>query len=195
MTDPAGRVAAIFDEHLATAQRTRDGLLSVVEELGADVCAALGRGGKLVTFGNGGSAADAQHFAAELTGHFVLDRGPLPAVALTVDTSALTAIGNDYSYADVFARQATALCGPDDLVVAISTSGKAESVIRGARAAADRGARVWALTGGTGGGLKDATHRALIVPSSETARIQEMHITVIHAVCALIDDWVAARDG
>ena len=117
------------------------------------------------TFGNGGSAADAQHFAAELTGHFVLDRGPLPAVALTVDTSALTAIGNDYSYADVFARQATALCGPDDLVVAISTSGKAESVIRGAQAAAARGARVWALTGGTGGGLKDAAHRALIVPS------------------------------
>jgi D-sedoheptulose 7-phosphate isomerase len=150
-------------------------------------------GNKVLACGNGGSAADAQHFAAELTGHFVLDRGPLPAVALTVDTSALTAIGNDYSYADVFARQATALCGPDDLVVAISTSGKAESVIRGAQAAAARGSRVWAFTGGTGGGLATVAHRSLIVPSSETARIQEMHILVIHAVCALIDDWVAAR--
>lgn len=189
------RVAAILDEHLATAQRTRASLLPAIVELGADVCDALARGGKLVTFGNGGSAADAQHFAAELTGHFVLDRGPLAAVALTVDTSALTAIGNDYSYADVFARQATALCGPDDLVVAISTSGKAESVIRGALAAAARDSRVWALTGGTGGGLKAVAHRSLVVPSSETARIQEMHITVIHAVCSLIDDWVAARPG
>jgi len=193
--DTSARVAAIFDEHLATARRTRDTLLPVIEELGADVCAALARGGKLVTFGNGGSAADAQHFAAELTGHFVSDRGPLPAVALTVDTSALTAIGNDYSYAEVFARQATALCGPEDLVVAISTSGKAESVIRGALAAAARDSRVWALTGGTGGGLKAIAHRSLVVPSSETARIQEMHITVIHAVCSLIDDWVAARAG
>ena len=192
MTDATGRVAAIFDDHLATAQRTRADLMPLVAELGADICAALGRGGKLVVFGNGGSAADAQHFAAELTGHFLADRGPLPAIALTVDTSALTAIANDYAYAEVFARQATALCGPDDLVVAISTSGRADSVIRGAEAAAARGARVWALTGGTGGGLAKAAHRALIVPSAETARIQEMHITVIHAVCALIDDWTLA---
>jgi D-sedoheptulose 7-phosphate isomerase len=194
MTDATiGRVAAILDDHLATLERTRADLVPVIAELGEDLCSALERGGKLVTFGNGGSAADAQHFAAELTGHFVLDRGPLPGIALTVDTSALTAIANDYAYAEVFARQAAALVGPDDLVVAISTSGKADSVIRGARAAADRGARVWALTGGTGGGLKDAAHRALIVPSSETARIQEVHITVIHAVCSLVDDWVAAR--
>lgn len=192
MTDATSRVAAILDDHLATLQRTRADLVPDIVELGADLCASLGRGGKLVTFGNGGSAADAQHFAAELTGHFVLDRGPLPAIALTVDTSALTAIANDYAYADVFGRQAAALCGPHDLVVAISTSGKAESVIRGARAGAAAGARVWALTGGTGGALREAAHRALVVPSSETARIQEVHITVIHAVCAIIDDWVAS---
>ncbi len=194
MTDrPTGRVAAILDEHIATLTRTRDGLVPVIEELAADLCAALERGGKLVTFGNGGSAADAQHFAAELTGHFVLDRGPLPALALTVDTSALTAIGNDYAYAEVFARQATALVGPDDLAVAISTSGKAASVIRGAEACVARGARVWALTGGSGGDLVDVAQRALIAPSNETARVQEFHITVIHAVCSLVDDWVAAR--
>jgi D-sedoheptulose 7-phosphate isomerase len=193
MSDPISRVTAIFDDHLAAAQRTRATLMATVADLGADLCAALDRGGKLVVFGNGGSAADAQHFAAELTGHFLSDRGPLPAIALTVDTSALTAIANDYSYADVFARQASALCGPDDLVVVISTSGRAESVIRGAEAARTRGARTWALTGGTGGRLAEIADRSLVVPSAETARIQEMHITAIHAVCALIDDWELAR--
>ncbi len=190
-----GRVAAILDEHLATVARTRQELVATIEELAADVCAAIDSGGKLVAFGNGGSAADAQHFAAELTGHFLLDRGPLPGIALTVDTSAITAIGNDYAYDEVFARQATALVCPGDLVVAISTSGRAPSVIRGAQAASARGARVWALTGGSGGGLREAVHRSLIVPSSVTARIQEVHITVIHAVCSLLDDWVAARHG
>jgi D-sedoheptulose 7-phosphate isomerase len=186
------RAAAILDEHLDTMTRARAELPAAIEELAADLCAALGAGGKLVTFGNGGSAADAQHFAAELTGHFLLDRGPLPGIALTVDTSALTAIGNDYAYEEVFARQATALVGPHDLVVAISTSGKAASVIKGAEAARAKGARVWALTGGTGGGLVGATDRAVIVPSSVTARIQEVHITVIHAVCTIVDDWVEA---
>jgi D-sedoheptulose 7-phosphate isomerase len=192
MSDPTGRVAAIFDEHLATTRRARAELVPLITELAAELCGALGRDGKLVTFGNGGSAADAQHFAAELTGHFLAERPPLPAVALTVDTSALTAIANDYGYADVFARQAEALCGPDDLVVAISTSGRAESVVRGVVAARARGARTWGLTGGTGGRLREEAHRAIVVPSSETARIQEVHITVIHAVCALVDDWVLA---
>jgi D-sedoheptulose 7-phosphate isomerase len=192
MTDPADRVAAIFDEHLATAQRSRSEIMPHVVDLAAELTSALGLGGKLVAFGNGGSAADAQHFAAELTGHFLADRDPLPGIALTVDSSALTAIANDYSYADVFARQAAALCGPDDLVVAISTSGRAESVVRGVEAASARGARTWGLTGGTGGRLREVADRSIIVPSSETARIQEIHITIIHAVCALVDDWVVA---
>jgi len=193
MSDPAGRVTAILDDHLATIRRARETLVTTVAELGGDLCAALGRGGKLVVFGNGGSAADAQHFAAELTSHFLAERGPLPGIALTVDASALTAIANDYGYAEVFARQVTALVGRDDLVVAISTSGRAESVIRGAQAARARGARTWALTGGTGGGLAEVADRSLVAPSGETARIQEVHITVIHAVCAIVDDWVAAR--
>jgi D-sedoheptulose 7-phosphate isomerase len=183
------RIASIMDEHLAVAARTRESLLPVVEEFALAICEALGAGHKLVVFGNGGSAADAQHFAAELTGHFVSDRGPLPAIALTVDSSALTAIANDYGYADVFARQATALCNAKDVAVAISTSGGAESVSRGVEAARARGAVTWALTGGSGGRLADVADHAIVVPSAETARIQEMHITIIHAVCAIIDDW------
>lgn len=193
MTDPAGRLQAIFDEHLAVADRTRAQLLPLVAAFGAELCAALEAGGKLVVFGNGGSAADAQHFAAELTCRFLADRGPLPGVALTVDTSAITAIANDYGYDEVFARQATALCTPADVAVGISTSGQSLSVVRGIEAARARGARTWALTGGTGGRLCDVADQVIVVPSSETARIQELHITIIHAVCALIDDWAAAR--
>ena len=189
------RIVSIVDEHLAVAQRTRAELLPVIEEFAAALCEALAAGHKLVVFGNGGSAADAQHFAAELTGHFAVERGPLPAVALTVDTSALTAIANDYGYADVFASQATALCSPGDIVVAISTSGKAESVSRGVEAAKAKGAVTWGFTGGSGGKLREVADHSIVVPSSETVRIQEMHITIIHAVCAVIDDWVTESGG
>jgi D-sedoheptulose 7-phosphate isomerase len=191
MHDMTGTLMATLDEHIALAQRTREALVSDISALADDVCAALQRGGKLVVFGNGGSAADAQHFAAELTGHFRVQRDPLPALALTVDSSALTAIANDYGYDQVFERQASALCGTDDVVVAISTSGGAASVANGISAARARGARTWALTGGTGGQLLPLVDRAIVVPSSETARIQEMHILVIHAVCAVIDEWWA----
>ena len=177
-------LTAILDEHVAVAQRSRASLLEDIGALAADLVETLERGGKLVTFGNGGSAADAQHFAAELTGHFLGEREPLPAVALTVDSSALTAIANDYGYDHVFERQATALCGPADLVVGISTSGGAASVANGVSAARARGARTWALTGGNGGRLLPLADRSIVVPSAETARIQEMHILVIHAVCA-----------
>jgi D-sedoheptulose 7-phosphate isomerase len=183
------RVLSLVDEHIALAERTREALTSEIEALAGLVCESLGRGGKLVVFGNGGSAADAQHFAAELTGHFVTQRGPLPAVALTTDSSALTAIANDYAFTDVFARQVTALCRPEDVVVGISTTGRAENVIRGLIAARERGARTVGLTGGDGGRLASIADHAVIVPSDVTARIQEMHILIIHVVCAIIDDW------
>ncbi len=196
MEDPLERTGAIFDEHLLVAQRTRQSLMGEVEALGAALADAIERGGKLLVFGNGGSAADAQHLAAELTGHFAIERDPLPAIALTTDTSALTAIGNDYSFDDIFARQATALAAPGDLAVGISTSGRAENVIRGMAAAKARGAQTWALTGGTGGRLREVADRSIVVPSDVTARIQEMHITIIHAVCTLLDESIAARrDG
>ncbi len=192
MHDPTDTISDVLDAHLAVAQRTRASLVADIAALATDVCASLERGGRLLTFGNGGSAADAQHFAAELTGHFLADRGPLPAAALTVDTSALTAIANDYGYGEVFARQVTALCRPDDLVVGISTSGGALSVANGIAAARANGARTWALTGGSGGRLVPLADRAIVVPSTETARIQELHITIIHAVCAIVDEWWVA---
>ncbi len=195
MEDPLERTGAIFDEHLLVAQRTRESLMGEVEALGAALADAIERGGKLLVFGNGGSAADAQHFAAELTGHFAMERDPLPAIALTTDSSALTAIGNDYSFADIFARQATALAVSGDLAVGISTSGRAENVIRGMAAAKARGAQAWALTGGTGGRLREVADRSIVVPSDVTARIQEMHITIIHVVCTLLDKRIAARRG
>jgi D-sedoheptulose 7-phosphate isomerase len=188
-------LGAIFDEHLATHERTRDELLGDIMDLARDLGDALEQGGRLVVFGNGGSAADSQHFAAELVGRFDRPREPLPAIALTTDTSALTAIGNDFDYGEVFARQVRAHVRGPDLVVAISTSGRAESVVRGAEAARIRGARTWGLTGEGGGRLAGAVDRCLRVPSRVTARIQEVHITVIHAVCALLDARIAAAQG
>jgi D-sedoheptulose 7-phosphate isomerase len=194
MSDPANTLAAILEEHLEVAAATREQLLPVIAELAVDIIAAVESGGKLIVFGNGGSAADAQHFAGELTGHFRRDRPAIPAIALTTDSSVLTAIANDYGYADVFARQVAALCGPADVVVGISTSGEAENVVRGLRAARDRGARTWALCGAAGGRIADVAERALRVPSGATARIQEMHITVIHAVSELVDAHAAGAD-
>jgi D-sedoheptulose 7-phosphate isomerase len=191
--DPTGWLRAILDEHIAVAERTREQLLAGIADLAAELGDSLGRGGKLVAFGNGGSAADAQHFAAELVGHFRRTRPGLPAIALTANTSTLTAVANDYAYADVFARQAEALCGPADLVVGISTTGRADSVVRGILAGRSRGARTWALTGGGGGRLAEVADRRLVVPSDETARIQEMHITIIHAVSDLVDARFAGR--
>jgi D-sedoheptulose 7-phosphate isomerase len=189
---PDERVRALLDEHIAVLERTRDTLLDDVVALSGDLAAALERGGTLVTFGNGGSAADAQHFAAELVGRFQRPRGPLRALALTTDSSTLTAIANDFDYAEVFARQVRALVRDIDLVVAISTSGDAESVLRGAQAARDAGARTWGLTGASGGRLAATVDRCLRVPSSVTARVQEVHVTVIHAVSELLDERFAA---
>jgi len=193
MSDSRSTLTAILDEHLEVAAATRAQLLPAIDELAANVIAAIEAGGKLVVFGNGGSAADAQHFAGELTGHYRRDRRAIPAIALTTDSSVLTAIANDYGYADVFARQVEALCRPADVVVGISTSGEAENVVRGIIAARDRGASTWALTGSSGGRLAQAAEHALCVPSDATARIQEMHITIIHAVSELIDAHAAGE--
>ncbi len=184
---------AIFEEHLAVAVASRAQLLPVVAQLADHISTALAMGGKLIVFGNGGSAADAQHFAAELTGRFRRARRALPAMALSVNSSTLTAIANDFSYEAVFERQVEAFCGPADVVVGISTSGRAESVARGLRAARQRGARTWALTGAEGGPLGEAAAHALCVPSTVTARIQEMHITIIHAVSELVDARAAGE--
>ena len=158
-------------------------------ELAIDLIAGALRGGrKLLLFGNGGSAADAQHIAAEFVGRFLRERRPLPAIALTTDTSALTAIGNDYGFDDVFARQVRALGVRGDVALAISTSGRSPNVLRAVEAARDGGLKVVALTGGDGGALAAAADVSLRVSASTlSARIQETHILIGHVICELVD--------
>ncbi|MEE8393140.1 MAG: D-sedoheptulose 7-phosphate isomerase [Rhodospirillales bacterium] len=154
----------------------------------ATVCVeGLGGGGKIVLFGNGGSAADAQHLAAELSGRYKMERRPLAAVALTTDTSALTAIGNDYGFDQVFSRQVEALVKPGDVAIGISTSGNSENVIEALKAARQLGAAAAGLGGSGGGRMTEWADPYLVVPSGDTARIQEMHITLGHMLCGVIE--------
>ncbi|MBP9699427.1 MAG: D-sedoheptulose 7-phosphate isomerase [Elusimicrobia bacterium] len=143
---------------------------------------------KLVAFGNGGSAADAQHLTAELSGRFEKNRPALPAVALTTNSSAVTAIANDYSYKEIFSRQLENFIQEGDVVVAISTSGNSENVLEGAREAKKAGAVVIAWTGQGGGKLKALADVCLEVPSRRTSRIQEGHLAMLHVLCAIIED-------
>jgi len=148
---------------------------------------ALAHGQRIYLCGNGGSAADAQHIAAELIGRFVNDRRALPAIALTTDTSALTAIGNDYGYDEVFSRQVEGLCREGDVLIAISTSGNSDNVLKAVDAAHRVGASVIGLSGKSGGALDAKADVSLVVPSDVTARIQEMHIVIGHLICALVE--------
>ncbi len=144
-------------------------------------------GGKLLLMGNGGSAGDAQHIAAEFIGRYKLERKPVPAIALTVDSSILTCVGNDYGYESVFERQVQGLAKKEDTVIGISTSGTSENVVRGIAAAKEIGAATIGLLGKGGGTLKDMVDVPLVIPSSDTARIQEAHITIGHIICEILD--------
>ncbi len=148
----------------------------------------LKKGGKIFIFGNGGSAADSQHFAAELVGRFQKERKGLAAIALTTDTSILTSLGNDYSFDRIFERQIEALAGPRDLIFAISTSGKAKNVIEAVKKAKKLNLKTIGLTGKGGGELAKITDISLIIPSSITARIQESHILIIHIICEMAEE-------
>lgn len=144
-------------------------------------------GGKVLLIGNGGSAADAQHIAAELIGRFQLERTGLPAIALTTNTSALTALANDYEYDAVFSRQLEALASNKDILIAITTSGTSPNILKAVEAAHSKGVYVVGLTGGNGGKLKDMADLTIMVPSDNTARIQEAHITIGHIICHLVE--------
>jgi D-sedoheptulose 7-phosphate isomerase len=148
---------------------------------------ALNAGRKLLVFGNGGSASDAQHMSAELVGRFQRERAALPAIALTVDTSILTSIANDYSYKQVFARQIEALGRPGDVVLGISTSGESPNVVAGLQAAKTQGLKTVALTGRDGGSVGRAADIHVNVPDENTARVQEVHRTLIHVMCEVIE--------
>jgi D-sedoheptulose 7-phosphate isomerase len=145
------------------------------------------RGGKLLVMGNGGSAADAQHFVAEIVGRFKMERRALPAIALSTDTSILTAIGNDYGFDRIFRRQVEALAVSGDVVVGISTSGNSQNVLQALKLAREKGCRTVGLLGKDGGSIKAACDLALIVPTGDTPRVQEGHITIIHIICDLLE--------
>ena len=153
-------------------------------------------GHKILVCGNGGSAADAQHFAGEMVGRYKLNgRSALPAMALTTDTTVLTCVANDFSYEEVFSRQVEAFAQPGDLVIGISTSGRSANVLNALKAARTNGSRTLALVGNSGGPIGDAADLALCMPSTDTARIQECHITVIHTICEIVDVEIGVSDG
>lgn len=184
--------AAYFDAELAEHRAAAEACAGLRGDFArwADLCVgALERGGKLLFFGNGGSAADAQHLATELTVRYRINRRALPALALTTDSSALTAIGNDLGFDQIFARQIEALGRPGDVAIAISTSGHSANVVQGLRAAARLGIAATALGGGDGGELVGLADPLLLVPSRTTARIQEMHIMLGQMLCGTIEAW------
>jgi len=174
-------------EHAALIRKIED---TLTEEIAATVVMlqdSLGAGNKLLVMGNGGSAADAQHFAAEIIGRFKLDRPALPAIALTTDSSILTAIGNDYGFDTVFSRQVEGLGRAGDVVFGISTSGNSPNVLAALAKARELGCKTVALTGRDGGALKTVADISIIVPSHDTPRIQEGHVTIIHILCDLLE--------
>jgi D-sedoheptulose 7-phosphate isomerase len=180
-------IKRIWDDHLAVAQ--------ALPRIAADVAAAvdmiaeaLSSGGQLLLAGNGGSAADAQHIAAELTGRFLRERRALRAIALNTNSSGITAIANDYGYEHVFARELSAHARPGDVLLAISTSGNSVSILRAVEEARKHDVRVIGLTGESGGQMRHLCDLCLCAPSSRTARIQEMHITIGHTICELVEE-------
>jgi D-sedoheptulose 7-phosphate isomerase len=174
--------------HIETAKKMEKLLPEIVSA--AEIClASIKNGGKILLCGNGGSAADSQHIAAELTGRFKKERIALAAIALTTDTSALTAIGNDYGFEYIFARQVEALAKEEDILIAISTSGNSKNVINAIEVAKKIGCKIITLTGKNGGKMKDLGDINIIIPSDDTPRIQEMHIMVGHMICAFIDEF------
>ncbi len=179
-----------LDRHLEVVTASRQ-LLPALRGVGDAMVAALAGGHRVWTFGNGGSAADAQHLAAELAGRYKRERRPLAAVALTTDPSVVTCIGNDYSFDDVFARQVSALARPGDVAVGFTTSGESENVVRGLSAARDAGATTVLFAGGSGGRARKLADHALVVAASETARIQEVHLLFLHLLSEQIDAWAA----
>ena len=173
-------------EHLKVVEAVKN-LEKMIELFSTKIVETLKSGNRIFLIGNGGSAADCQHIAAELVGRFKKERKGLPAIALTTDTSILTAIGNDYSFDEIFARQIEALANKGYLVIGISTSGNSENVVRGILKAKEIGCYTVGLLGKNGGKLKDLVDLAIVVPSNNTPRVQECHILIGHIVCEIVD--------
>lgn len=189
--DSHDRVIRHFHDSIHTKQLAMDQLAPSIVQAGGLLVQALSRENKILSCGNGGSAGDAQHFSSELLNRFEMERPGLPAIALTTDSSTLTSIANDYSYAEVFSKQVRALGQAGDVLLAISTSGNSANVVAAIRAAHDRGMQVIGLTGRQGGAMAPLYQEQDVeirVPSAVTARIQEVHLLVIHCLCDMIDN-------
>ena len=187
MQDASRLIDQFVSESLQVKSRFFEENRDRIAQVAQAIARGLSTGHKVLFFGNGGSAADAQHLAAELVGRFAGDRSPLPGLALTTDTSILTALGNDYGYDQVFARQIEALGNAGDTAVAISTSGNSPSVVEAVDAARAKGLYTVGFTGETGGKMKDRVEVLFCVPSRNTPRIQETHILLGHILCELVD--------
>lgn len=184
------RVTQLFNESIETKRHCMPQLTQSVADAAALIVSALLEGGKILSCGNGGSAADAQHFSSEMLNRFERERSGLPAIALTTDTSTITSIANDFQFAKIFSKQINALGHPGDVLLAISTSGNSANIIRAVKAAKDRQMKVIALTGRDGGEVASLLHAEdleLRVDSSSTARVQEVHLLCIHCLCDLVD--------
>ena len=184
------RSKASVAEHVALVSQI-DGLVPRVDEVARHLIACYEAGGRVFTFGNGGSAADAQHFAEELVGRFQRARRALPAQSLSVDSSVVTCIANDYSFEEIFERQVRGFVREGDVVVGFSTSGRSVNVVRGLAAARELGATTVLFGGGDGGPAAAHADHALVVPSGSTARVQEFHVFLLHVVIDAVDRWAA----
>ena len=182
------KILNALDSHKKIFEAIYD-LQFIISDISQICIQALNQGNKIILFGNGGSASDAQHIAAELVGRYKKNRRSLPAIAITTDSSALTAISNDFGYDYVFSRQIESLASSKDIVIGISTSGKSKSVLNGIKKANEKSCITIGLSGNDGGELKEVCQKNLIVPSQNTARIQEMHILIGHIICEIIDDY------
>jgi len=186
------RIKAHFDGHMQTIEATARDLSAGLARSAAAIIEALRQGKKVLVMGNGGSAADAQHLAAEFVGRFLLERKALPAIALTTDSSVLTALGNDYGYEEVYRRQVEALAVPGDVVLGISTSGASNNVFHALIAGNEIGCTTIGLLGCQGGNIDGIVDISMVVPSRETPYIQEAHLTIIHILCNLVESELFA---
>jgi D-sedoheptulose 7-phosphate isomerase len=195
--DFAGRVSKLIEASIATKQSMLDDpeLILTVSSVSQILVSALQAGNKVLLFGNGGSAADAQHIAAELVGRFAFDRPPLPALALSVNSSCVTAIGNDYGFDLVFSRQLEALARTGDVAIGISTSGNSPNVLNAISTAKKLGLHTVALTGKSGGKLLKSADHCICAPSNETPRIQECHILIGHIISELVEREIFHEKG
>ncbi|PAF53912.1 phosphoheptose isomerase [Helicobacter sp. 13S00482-2] len=176
-----------FLVHIDTIKKSLENLENDIKKVTFNLSECISNGGKILFCGNGGSAADAQHFAAELTGRYKRERKPLAGIALSTDTSALTAIANDYGYEHVFSRQVQALANPSDIVFGISTSGNSKNIINALKVAQSIGCKTIGLSGKDGGLMNEVCDINLVIPSADTARIQEAHILIIHIICDVVE--------